>query len=88
MKKGKKSFKATWKKSSKTWTTGYQVQCSTSKKFKKAKTATVKSYKKTKVTVKKLKKRKMYYVHMRTYKTVKGKKYYSGWSKVKKVKTK
>lgn len=88
VKKGKKSFKATWKKSSKTWTTGYQVQYSTSKKFKKAKTATVKSYKKTKVTVKKLKKRKTYYVHMRTYKTVKGKKYYSGWSKVKKVKTK
>lgn len=88
VKKGKKSFKATWKKSSKTWTTGYQVQYSTSKKFKKAKTATVKSYKKTKVTVKKLKKKKTYYVHMRTYKTVKGKKYYSGWSKVKKVKTK
>ena len=88
VKKGKKSFKATWEKSSKTWTTGYQVQYSTSKKFKKAKTATVKSYKKTKVTVKKLKKRKTYYVHMRTYKTVKGKKYYSGWSKVKKVKTK
>lgn len=88
VKKSKKSFKATWKKSSKTWTTGYQVQYSTSKKFKKAKTATVKSYKKTKVTVKKLKKRKTYYVHMRTYKTVKGKKYYSGWSKVKKVKTK
>lgn len=88
VKKGKKSFKATWKKSSKTWTTGYQVQYSTSKKFKKAKTATVKSYKKTKVMVKKLKKRKTYYVHMRTYKTVKGKKYYSGWSKVKKVKTK
>ena len=88
VKKGKKSFKATWKKSSKTWTTGYQVQYSTSKKFKKAKVATVKSYKKTKVTVKKLKKRKTYYVHMRTYKTVKGKKYYSGWSKIKKVKTK
>lgn len=88
VKKGKKSFKATWKKSSKTWTTGYQVQYSTSKKFKKAKTATVKSYKKTKATVKKLKKKKTYYVHMRTYKTVKGKKYYSGWSKVKKVKTK
>lgn len=88
VKKGKKSFKATWKKSSKTWTTGYQVQYSTSKKFKKAKAATVKSYKKMKVTVKKLKKRKTYYVHMRTYKTVKGKKYYSGWSKIKKVKTK
>ena len=88
VKKGKKSFKATWKKSSKTWTTGYQVQYSTSKKFKKAKTYTAKSYKKTKATVKKLKKKKTYYVHMRTYKTVKGKKYYSGWSKVKKVKTK
>ena len=88
VKKGKKSFTATWKKSSKTWTTGYQVQYSTSKKFKKAKTTTVKSYKKTKATVKKLSKKKTYYVRMRTYKTVKGKKYYSGWSKVKSVKTK
>ena len=35
-----------------------------------------------------LKKGKTYYVKVRTYKTVKGKKYYSGWSKVKTVKVK
>lgn len=35
----------------------------------------------------KLKAKKKYYVRVRTYKTVGGVKYYSPWSKVKKVKT-
>lgn len=38
--------------------------------------------------VKKLKAKKKYYVRVRTYKTVKGKKVYSSWSKVKSIKTK
>lgn len=88
VKKGKKSFKATWKKSSKTWTTGYQVQYSTSKKFKSPKAKTLTSYKKTKLTVKKLKKHKKYYVRVRTYKKVGKAKYYSGWSSAKSIKTK
>lgn len=87
VKKGKKSFTARWKKTSKTYTTGYQVQYSKSKKFKKAKTKTVKSYKKKSRKITKLSKRKTYYVRVRTYKTVKGKRYYSAWSKYKKVKT-
>lgn len=67
---------------------GYQIQYSTSKKFteKTTKEITVKSYKTTKKTISKLKKNKKYYVRIRTYKTVKGKKYYSFWSKVKSVK--
>lgn len=88
VKKGKKSFTAYWKKTSKTYTTGYQVQYSKSKKFTKAKTKTVTSYKKKSKKVTKLSKKKTYYVRVRTYKTVKGKKYYSAWSKYKKVKTK
>lgn len=32
--------------------------------------------------------KKYYYVQVRTYKTIKGIKYYSGWSSAKKVKTK
>ncbi len=84
--KGKKSFKITFKKV--TGISGYQVQCATDKKFKKnKKTVTVKKSK-TSTTVKKLKAGKKYYVRVRTYKTVKGKKVYSTWSKVKTVNTK
>ena len=68
--------------------TGYEIQYATNKKFSKAKTTTVKSYKTTKVTLKKLSAKKTYYVRVRTYKTVNGKKYYSGWSTVKYKKTK
>ena len=71
-----------------TQVTGYQIQYATNKKFSKAKTTTVKSYKTTKVTLKKLSAKKTYYVRVRTYKTVNGKKYYSGWSTVKHKKTK
>lgn len=88
---GKKSFTAKWKKPSSTYTkqmTGYQIKYSTSSKMSKAKTVTVKGTKATSKTIKKLKAKKYYYVQLRTYKTVKGVKYYSGWSKVKKVKIK
>lgn len=84
----KKGFKVTWKKVSNA--KGYQVKYSTSKKFTKktSKTATVKKATTTSKTVKDLKKKKTYYVKVRSYKTVNGKKVYSDWSKVKKVKTK
>lgn len=85
--KKSKGFKIKWKKQS-AQTTGYQIQYSTSKSFKGAKTKTVKKTKTTGATISKLKKKKTYYVRIRTYKTTGGKKYYSGWSKVKKVKTK
>ncbi|MBP3233062.1 MAG: hypothetical protein J6M65_01370 [Eubacterium sp.] len=68
--------------------TGYQIQVSTKKSFKSKKTAWLKNYKKTSKTISGLKSGKKYYVRVRTYKTVKGKKYYSEWSKVKKVKVK
>ena len=68
---------------------GYEIQVATDKKFKKnKKTVTVKKQKTTKTTVKKLKAKKKYYVRVRTYKIVNGKKVYSSWSKVKSVKTK
>ena len=44
--------------------------------------------KKKKVTIRKLKSGKQYYVRIRTFKTVNKKNYYSGWSGVKKAKTK
>ena len=85
---GKKQFKATWKKQ-KTQTTGYEVQYATNSGFSSGKkTVNIKKNKTTSETVKKLKAKKKYYVRIRTYKTVSGKKIYSGWSKVKNVTTK
>ena len=90
IKKAKGSKKAValeWKKVS--GVKGYQIQVATDKKFKKnKKTVTIKKQKTTKTTVKKLKSKKKYYVRVRTYKIVNGKKVYSSWSKVKTVKTK
>ena len=87
VKAAKKAIAVEWKKVS--GVKGYQIQVATDKKFKKnKKTVIVKKQKTTKVTVKKLKAKKKYYVRIRTYKTVKGKKVYSSWSKVKTVKTK
>ena len=71
-----------------TQSTGYEVQYSTSKTFKKATTKTVKSSKTASLTVKKLKTKTKYFVRVRTYKTVNGSKVYSKWSAVKTVKTK
>lgn len=85
--KGKKKFTVTWAKVS--GVKGYQIQYSSDKKFKKNnKSVTVTKQKSTKATVKKLKSKKKYYVRVRTYKTVNGKKIYSSWSKAKSVKTK
>lgn len=68
--------------------TGYQIQYSTTKKFTSYKTKTLSNNKTTKVTLKNLKAKKTYFVRVRTYKTVKGKKYYSAWSTIKYKKTK
>ena len=83
--KGK--IKVTWKKQ-KTQTTGYQIQVSTSSKFKSAKTTTVKKNSTVSTTIKSLKSKKTYYVRVRTYKTVRGEKFYSSWSKAVKRKVK
>ncbi len=79
--KDKKKIKLTIKKVS--GATGYEIKYSTNKKFKKAK---VVSTKKVKYTLKKLKEKKAYYISVRAYKTVSGKKNYGAWSKAKKVK--
>ena len=87
VKGAKKAISVTWKKVS--GVNGYEIQLATDKKFKKnKKTVTIKKQKTTKTTIKKLKAKKKYYVRIRTYKTVNGKKVYSSWSKVKSVKTK
>jgi hypothetical protein len=81
----KKAVALKWAKQN-TESTGYQIQYATNKNFKSAKSVTVK--KATSKTIKKLKAKKKYYFHIRTYTDTGEKKYYSGWSAVKAVKTK
>ena len=69
-------------------TSGYQIQYSTSSKFSGAKTKTLTKNTSTSLTVSKLKGKKKYFVRVRTYKNVSGKKYYSSWSAAKAVTTK
>lgn len=83
----KKGFTAKWAKQA-TQTTGYQIQYATSSKFTGAKTMTVPKNKTVSSKVSKLAAKKKYYVRVRTYKTVSGKKYYSAWSKSMPVTTK
>ena len=82
---GKKSITAQWKKVA--GVSAYQVQIATNKKFSKNKKTFKVSKKATKVKIKKLKAKKVYYVRVRSYKNVNGKKVYSKWSTVRKVKT-
>ena len=83
----KKSFTVSVTKKT-TQITGYQIQYATSKSFTSAKTKLISSYKTTKITFNNLSAKKTYYVRVRTYKTVNGKKYYSSWSNYKSIKTK
>ncbi|WP_308618168.1 fibronectin type III domain-containing protein [uncultured Eubacterium sp.] len=83
---GKKSITAQWKKVA--GVSAYQVQIATNKKFSKNKKTFKVSKKSTKVKIKKLKAKKTYYLRVRSYKKVNGKKVYSKWSTVRKVKTK
>lgn len=67
--------------------TGYKIQYSLSKKFKKKKTKikTVNSYSKLKKGISKLKPGKKYYVRIAAYKKINGQIYTSKWSIVKKI---
>ncbi|MBR6336148.1 MAG: fibronectin type III domain-containing protein, partial [Ruminococcus sp.] len=83
-----KKVKVTWKKTA-GGVSGYQVQISTDKKFKKAVTAyNVKKGKTVSKTISKLKSKKTYYVRVRAYKLADNKKNAGKWSAVKKVKCK
>lgn len=81
--KGKNKIYLTWGKTN--GATKYEIQYSTSKKFKKAKKKVVSG---NKIIIKGLKKNKKYYVKVRAYTIVGGKKVYGKFSTVKKIKTK
>lgn len=68
-----------WKKNTKV--SGYEIQYSTSNKFATSKTKTIHIGKPsvTSKTITKIPKGKTYYVRMRGYRTISGKKYYSSW---------
>ena len=87
LKKGKKKMTVKWKKVS--GAAGYQIQYSQSGSFSSGnKMVNVVASKKAKLKVKKLQKKKIYFVHIRTYKKVGGKTYYSKWSATRSVKVK
>ncbi len=84
--KGRK-LKVSWKKDKQA--SGYQLQYSTDKKFKKGvKSVSINKNKTAAKTIKKLKAGKRYYVRVRSFKNAKvnggGKKLYGAWSKGKK----
>ena len=66
---------------------GYQIQYSADKSFKTYKTKLLFEYTNTSKTIYGLASKKTYYVRVRTFKLVDGKRVYSNWSAVKKKKT-
>lgn len=77
--KKNKKIEVTWRKIK--GVTGYEVQYSTYSNFKKGvRTKRITGASKGKVTITGLKKNKKYYVRVRAYKKVNGKKYVSKWS--------
>lgn len=79
---GTKSLKIKYAKVT-TQTSGYQVRYSTDSDFGTYKTKTIATTKYSSTTLSKLQGKTKYYVKIRTYKTVDGKKYYSAWSSTK-----
>ncbi len=79
----KGTLRVTWVKQA-VQTTGYQIQYSLSKTFKSGtKTITVKGPKVITRNITGLRGGKIYYVRVRTFRTVRGTHYFSGWSSVK-----
>ncbi|MBQ9014642.1 MAG: hypothetical protein IJ109_00845 [Firmicutes bacterium] len=82
-----KTLTVTWTKDAQA--TGYEILLAKDKKFTKGKKKKiVKKYSAKGLTVKGLTKKKVYYVKMRSYRTVAGVTYYGAYSKVKKLKIK
>ena len=85
--KGKEAFTAKWKKKT-SQVSGYQIRYSRWSDMYGAYTETVSGKNSSKLKVTGLWGEELYYVQVRTYKTVDGKKFYSSWSSKKTVTTK
>ena len=82
-----KGFKVTWKSVANI--DGYEIRYATSTSaLSKAKPIAISGYKSTNKKITKLTGKKKYYVQIRAYKTINGKKQYSAWSKSETVTTK
>lgn len=86
VKGGRKQIQVKWKKNKKV--TGYQIAYSLTKDFAIWEDKIVRDPKKTGVTIKGLKSKTTYYVRIRTYKRLNGRRHWSPWSDSMKVKTK
>ena len=86
VKGGRKQIQVKWKKNKKV--TGYQIAYSLTKDFAIWEDKIVRDPKKTGVTIKGLKSKTTYYVRIRTYKRLNGRRHWSPWSDYMKVKTK
>lgn len=84
--KKKKTASVTWKSIKDV--KGYTIQYSKKSNFKSAKTVNVQGASKKTTTIKKLSAKKKYYVRVRAYKLIGGKKVYTSWSTKKSVKVK
>lgn len=84
LRKVKRGFKVKVRKQAAKTATGYQVQYCIRSNFRGAKT---KTFRGTSLTVNRLKKKRVYYVRVRTYKKSGRRTYYSSWSAPKAVKT-
>lgn len=78
------SINVSWKKNK--GATGYEITFATDKNFTKGKTIKTVSSKTTTVTLANVKSATTYYVRLRSYKTINGVKYYSGYSDTRKIK--
>ena len=85
LKAAPKGFTVKWKKKA---YSGYQIRYSLKSSMKSSKTVTIKKAKIASKKITKLKSKKKYFVQVRTFKTVNGKKWYSAWSKKRSIKTK
>lgn len=81
-----KGFTVKWAKTA--YAAGFEIQYAENAKFRRAKKVTVSDGTSVKKSVTKLRSAKKYYVRVRTYTTVSGKKYYGAWSAAKSVTTK
>ena len=86
LKAGKKQLTVKWDKGKNI--DGYEIEYSLKNTFKNSKKINIRKDSTTEYLIEKLKAKKTYYVRIRTFKKVGGKKYYSEWSKVKNKKTK
>lgn len=95
LKAGRRAVNVRWKKQSGLTggkhIAGYQIRYAGNRKFSSAHTKTVRGYTKKALTVRKLKTKKAYYFKVRTFRQVKSGgrvvKLYSGWSKIRRIKT-